>query len=202
MTSTYSVRAAIEDDLEAIIGLRAEAERWLEAAGIRQWTEDYSDYARGVLRTAVKEGTAWVIQDRHAVLATVSLTGADLDFWTDADDPDSGLYLGKMIVARSHAGHYLGGAIMNWASRRAVGAGKQWLRLDCRRDNDRLHAYYLAHGFVHVRTVFPPPRRTQSGALFQRPAGYETPGQVMVVEAASVAVKTAGALRDSRNQSE
>lgn len=68
----------------------------------------------------------------------------------------------------------LGDAILNWASLRAAAAGKKWIRLDTRRDNTGLHRYYLRRGFEHVRTVFPPRWRTESGALFQRPAGSVT----------------------------
>jgi GNAT superfamily N-acetyltransferase len=172
---SYLARPATADDIAAVLDLRTEAEDWLRRRGIQQWTPDYDDYARGVLRDAVDARTAWVIVDGGGqVVATVSLNGADLDFWTADDQPDTGLYLGKMIVARSHAGRQLGDAVMNWASIRAYRAGKRWLRLDCRRDNKRLHAYYLDRGFTHVRTVVPPGRRTESGALFQRPAGQVT----------------------------
>ena len=167
-------RARDDADLDAMIALRTEAEGWLRAAGVRQWTDDYSDYARGVLSSAVEAGAAWVIEDDGQVVATVSLNGADFDFWDPEDDPDSALYLGKMIVARTHAGRGVGDAIMNWASERAADMGKVWIRLDCRRDNERLHAYYLARGWQYVRTVYPPRRRTESGALFQRPAGSHT----------------------------
>jgi GNAT superfamily N-acetyltransferase len=169
--TTYAFRPATADDLDAVIALRTEAEDWLRAAGIEQWTADYHDMARDVLRTAVERGVAWVVVDGGTVVATVTLNGPDLDFWQPADAPDTGLYLSKMIVARGHAGRGLGAAILNWAAGRAGWAGKEWLRLECRRDNLLLHAYYQAHGFAHLRTVKPPHRRTQSGALFQRAAG-------------------------------
>jgi hypothetical protein len=40
------------------------------------------------------------------------------------------------------------------------------IRLNCWSTNTRLHAYYIAHGFKHVRTADVPGR--MSGALFQR----------------------------------
>jgi GNAT superfamily N-acetyltransferase len=171
----YTIRQATTDgDLDAMLQLRVEAETWMRQAGIRQWTSDYSDYARGVLRESVEQRVAWIVEsDRGEIAGTVTLNGPDMDFWQPADDPDSALYLIKMIVTRAHAGRGLGDAIINWASVRALAAGKTWLRLDCRRDNTRLHDYYRQRGFEHVRTVWPPPRRTESGALFQRAAGIE-----------------------------
>ena len=183
MTRTLIVRRARDDaDLDAIVHLRAEAEQWLRDRGIRQWTDDYHDYARGVLRDSVDHGAAWVFEDDGTVIATVTINGPDPDFWAWADDQDAGLYLGKMIVARSHAGRQIGDAIMNWASRRAVQSGKQWVRLDCRRDNTRLHAYYLDHGFTYLRTYHSPSRRTESGWLAQRPAGLLIPVLIEVIE--------------------
>src|SRR5215471_10125411 len=161
MTGRYMIRPAGPADLPAVLGLRREAERWLAAAGIRQWTPDYSRYARAVLTRWVSDGSAWVVEHDGQVVATVSVTGApDLDFWgwmEPADRADA-LYLGKMIVARSQAGRGLGDAVMNWAARRAVEAGKRWVRLDVRRDNIALQRYYLDRGFVHLRTWHRPGR--------------------------------------------
>ena len=94
-----------------------------------------------------------------------------MDFWLGDPDVDDALYLGKMIVARSHAGRQLGDAIMNWAGEVAHHAGRRWLRLDCRRDNHGLHRYYKDRGFTHLRTVTPDHhvRRTESGRCSSDP---------------------------------
>lgn len=182
MTPTvYPIRQAGAADVDAIMQLRGEAEEWLRRRGIRQWTDDYHDYARAVLRASVDAGSAWVVEHAGRVIATVTVVDeADRDFWDPADGLAEALYLGKMIVARSHAGQDLGAAIMNWVSRRAKTAGKRSMRIDVRRDNHRLHRYYLSQGWRHVRTVDPPRRRTESGTLFQRPAGHITPARSVV----------------------
>lgn len=176
MTLTARV-ASDESDLDDMIALREEAERWLRAHGIVQWTEDYADYARSVLRDSVDRGDAWLVQADGEVIATVTLNGPDPDFWgwATTEDQQDALYLGKMIVSRRHAGRQVGDAIMNWVGRRAAQAGKRWIRLDCRRDNHGLQAYYLARGFTFVRVYHAPGRRTESGWLAQRPAEVRTP---------------------------
>ncbi|WP_460527627.1 GNAT family N-acetyltransferase [Flindersiella endophytica] len=169
----YLIRQATNADLDTILAIRKEAAQWLKETGVRQWTDDYSEYAEGLLKNYVKQGSAWIIEDQNGQPAgTVTLNGPDRDFWTSEDRPDDALYLIKMAVLRAHSGRALGDAIINWASSRARLAGKKWLRLDCRRDNTKLHHYYLLRGFTHLRTVDNPPRRTESGALFQRTAGY------------------------------
>lgn len=168
----YAIRQANPPDLRPLMNLRLEAESWLKAANIRQWTEDYAEHGHQVLREAIDHGDAWLISSPNGdPVGTVTLDGPDLDLWDPADDPADALYVYKMIVARPHSGRGLGDAILNWASQRAARAGASWLRLDCRRDNDRLHDYYKARGFELVRTVSQPRRPTNSGALFQRQAG-------------------------------
>ncbi len=49
----------------------------------------------------------------------------------------------------------------------AAAYGRRSLRLDCMRDNTRLHDYYRKLGFTLVRMVEHPTRK--SGALFQQP---------------------------------
>lgn len=162
-------------DLDQLLALRHDAERWLRSRGVQQWTEDYAQHARGVLMEAVSQGSAWIVNDDHGyAVATVTIAGPDKDFWQPADDPDDALYVYKMITARTISGRGVGDLMLNFAGQLAIMAGKSWLRLDCRRDNHGLHRYYLDRGFQHVRTVWPPPRRTMSGALFQRPAEMTT----------------------------
>lgn len=184
--SVYLIRCATGADLDAVLSLRREAERWLAENGIRQWTADYDEYAVGVLTAWIDSGAAWVVEDDGAVVATVSVHRLpDLDFWGWADPLDraAALYLGKMIVARSHAGRGIGDAIMNWASRRAVAADLTWVRLDVRRDNLRLQGYYEERGFRHLRTWHAAGRRTESGWLAQRRAGTLTDTPAQLVEA-------------------
>ncbi|WMD09793.1 MULTISPECIES: N-acetyltransferase [unclassified Streptomyces] len=93
----------------------------------------------------------------------------DRDFWTDADRPESALYLYKLIVAREASGRHLGTRVIDWMSRLAALEGRQWVRIDTWRTNTGLHTYYERLGFKHVRTEAPAHRR--SGWLGQRPAG-------------------------------
>jgi len=184
--SRYPIRCATAADLDAVLTLRREAEQWLAENDIRQWTPDYDDYAVGVLTDWVDSGAAWVVEDAGMIVGTASVHRLpDLDFWGWADPMDriDALYLGKMIVARSHAGRGVGSAVMNWASQRAAAAGLTWLRIDVRRDNRKLHAYYEARGFQHLRTWHAAGRRTESGWLAQRRAGTVTDTPAQVVEA-------------------
>lgn len=177
----YLIRRATEVDIESVLALRREAERWLADRGIRQWTPDYAEDVHPRWVDAIRRGISWVLIDTEGLLVGhVALDHEpDTDFWLPEDHPEDGLYLGKMTVARDLAGRGVGDAILNWASRQAAEARRKWLRLECRRDNHKLQQYYLDRGFQHVRTARPAARRrTESGALFQRPAGLEhiTPG--------------------------
>lgn len=162
------IRLARLQDLASVLALRHEAERWLATRGITQWINGADDQ----LADTIEAGHTWVVDHGGAVVATVTLGGADPDFWAPEDHPADGLYFYKLIVARSHAGAALGESVIDWAGRRAELTGRTWLRCDCWRDNYELHAYYLRAGFEHVRTVYQPHRR--SGALFQRRSSHRT----------------------------
>jgi GNAT superfamily N-acetyltransferase len=96
---------------------------------------------------------------------------ADPEFWTDADKPDTALYIHRMAIIRALAGREIGAAMMDWASARAADAGKRWLRLDAWARNVKLHQYYERLGFELVRLLQFEHRG--SGALYQRPADYQ-----------------------------
>ncbi|MER6334656.1 GNAT family N-acetyltransferase [Streptomyces sp. NPDC001034] len=168
---TEYLRPVAAEDVPALLALRVEAEGWLRTKGTDQWSDpETGERAITKWRASIDEGRAWVvIGERDEVLATVSRGPVDRDFWTDADRPESALYLYKLIVSRKASGQQLGTRIIDWMSRLAALEGRSWVRIDTWRTNTGLHAYYERLGFRHVRTEAPHHRR--SGWLAQRPAG-------------------------------
>ncbi|MFF9122376.1 GNAT family N-acetyltransferase [Streptomyces sp. NPDC014889] len=168
---TEYLRPAAAQDVPALLALRAEAEGWLRTKGTDQWSDrETGERAISKWRASIDEGRAWVVVgERDKVLATVSRGPVDRDFWTDADRPETALYLYKLIVAREASGRQLGTRVIDWMSRLAALEGRAWVRIDTWRTNTGLHAYYEGLGFQHVRTEAPSHRR--SGWLAQRRAG-------------------------------
>ncbi|MFE6547765.1 GNAT family N-acetyltransferase [Streptomyces sp. NPDC057746] len=168
---TECLRPAAAEDVPALLALRTEAEGWLRTKGTDQSSDpETGERAISKWRESIDEGRAWVVIGEHdEVLATVSRGPVDRDFWTDADHPETGLYLYKLIVSRQASGRQLGTQVIDWMSRLAALEGRTWVRIDTWRANPGLHAYYERLGFRHVRTEEPPHRR--SGWLAQRPAG-------------------------------
>lgn len=180
---TWVISMARKHDVQDLIGLRREAERWLEAAGIDQWTPKWRDVADKKAERAIRQNRAWIVKTRGGVtVATVTPGGPDEDLWHPQSGP--GLYMYKLIVARAAAGQGLGAALMDWCASRAAEWGYEWLRLDCWPSNPRLLDYYRANGWEDVRTVHAPGRDT--GALMQRPARV-TPTPCLIDEETSEA---------------
>ncbi|MGW3102785.1 N-acetyltransferase family protein [Streptomyces sp. NPDC001100] len=171
---TEYLRPAAAEDVPALLALREEAEGWLRTKGTDQWSDpETGERAIAKWRASIDEGRAWVVVgEQGRVLATVSRGPVDRDFWRDADRPESGLYLYKLMVAREASGRHLGTRVIDWMSRLAALEGRSWVRIDTWRTNTGLHAYYERLGFTHVRTEAPGHRR--SGWLAQRPAGEVT----------------------------
>jgi ribosomal protein S18 acetylase RimI-like enzyme len=166
----YRIRPATPNDVDDLMRLRTEAERWLADAHIDQWSNpEFGAKAIDKWLVAINSGLTWVIVDEdHRVRATVSTGAADLDFWTPEDDPSNARYIYKLIVSRNAAGTNLGARILDWSARVAAVEARRWLRLDVWRTNTGLQGYYERLGFTHVRTEAPAHRL--SGWMAQRPA--------------------------------
>lgn len=164
---TIDIRPARSDEAGLVAEMWAEAGAWLAAIGSDQWQYPAR---RERIDASIAAGECWLAAAGGRPVATVTVDRhADGDFWQPADQPDNALYVHRMVVRRQAAGAELGSALLDWAGGRAERAGWAWLRLDAWRTNQALRDYYARRGFVLVRVVDVPHRR--SGALYQRPAG-------------------------------
>ena len=165
-TRRLTIRTARTEDLPAIAQLLDEAGNWMRNHGITdQWPVRFpaSD-----LETRVERGELHIAYDHATPVGTFALDHhADPEFWHDDPDGTVAGYLHRLAVARSHAGHGIGARLVDHASRLVADSGRPWLRLDCAKNNTRLHDYYRQLGFAHIASVDLPHRK--SGALFQRP---------------------------------
>ncbi|MET8544818.1 GNAT family N-acetyltransferase [Kitasatospora sp. NPDC004799] len=145
------IETANPADLDYLLAARREAAAWLSARGIDQWSRDYP--ADKLLAT-IEDGVVFMLRDGTETAGTITLTPeAEDGLWTDAELAEPARYINKLTVSRSYAGQDLGGRLLNWAGERAARDGAEWLRLDAWTTNERLHRYYLDHGFSYVRTV-------------------------------------------------
>lgn len=164
-----AIRPAEPHDARTVAELWTEAAAWLADRGIDQW--QYPPHVDRIARS-IAAGECWLAELDGRPVATITVDQrADPDFWTAADNPGSALYAHRMVVGRTAAGAGLGAELLDHAGQLAAAAGRRWLRLDAWRGNPGLAGYYRAQGFVEVRTVVVPGRR--SGVLFQRPVRPE-----------------------------
>jgi GNAT superfamily N-acetyltransferase len=170
---TLTFERALAADQQVVQGLQDEASAWLAKKGTDQWQPAAMvDRRKGrpserSLPSAIERGEVFLVKSQAEVVGTITLDDfADPEFWLPSDEPQSALYIHRMITSRQASGRDLGAAMLDWAARQAVQAAKVWLRLDAWRTNTALHDYYRRHGFTDVRTVSLPWRG--SGALFQR----------------------------------
>lgn len=138
-------------DLAKLLAFREEAAAWLSRLGTDQWQRPYP--AEKLLAT-IDAGEVFMVRDGDATAATITVTPkAEKGLWTADELREPSLFINKLTVARTHAGQDLGGRLLDWAGDRAYRAGAKWLRLDAWTTNTQLQAYYLRHGFQHIRTV-------------------------------------------------
>lgn len=170
-----------DHDMGDVARVLTMAAAWLTEQDIDQWGADFATedgWHLKKLREQARAGNVvlltWGQASTHIPLATATVTGwADPDFagaWPGG--PGNALYLMYLAVtpaarrlAHRHGSPGLGKMLVDHAKTHTMSANMRYLRLDCSRTNEKLHAYYEAQGFRRVGTVESGSRR--SGALFQ-----------------------------------
>lgn len=136
-------RATVED-ADTFVEIHEEVARWLWDQGIHQWRP--GTYQKAWIIRHIERGELYLARRGSDALGTVLIQWADEYTWGERP-PDAG-YIHGLRVRRRAADQGLGRAMLQWAEREIVRAGRPFARLDCIADNPRLCAYYLDAGYA------------------------------------------------------
>jgi len=126
------------------------------------------------LATRIQRGELYIAHENATLVGSALDYHADPEFWHDDPSGRVAGYVHRLAVARRHAGRGIGAELVDHAARLVADSGRRTLRLDCAKNNTRLHNYYRQLGFTQVGSVDLPHRK--SGALFERPTSHPSAG--------------------------
>ena len=130
--------------MAVVAALLDEATAWVGERGYEQWP---LPFPHRELAAAIDRGEVYLAELDGDVVATVTLLWDDPTYWGERSADAA--YVHKLAVRRACAGQRIGSAIVEWADATAAAAGREFLRLDCLRDNPGIRAYYEELGFEH-----------------------------------------------------
>lgn len=106
------------------------------------------------LAARVDAASSYIAFDDSEPVGTFALDWtADPEFWqVERASSDAG-YLHRLAVARTRCPQGIGAQFVEHAANLVARNDRRSLRLDCGKDNTRLHAYYRQLGFKHVDTI-------------------------------------------------
>ncbi|MBI3650556.1 MAG: GNAT family N-acetyltransferase [Acidobacteria bacterium] len=140
-----NVKQATVADIPAIQALFTEAIHWQEAKGL----PTFAHLSAAFFAQEINKGAVFLAEVDDQIVGTISLYEADDKIWDG--DPDTALYIHRLISRRGAAGRGVGAALLEWSHKRAAAFDKQWLRVDSWANNEELCRFYESQGFHKVR---------------------------------------------------
>ncbi|HEV2373830.1 MAG TPA: GNAT family N-acetyltransferase [Streptosporangiaceae bacterium] len=160
--------------------IHADAVAWLAAIGSDQWQQPWlsEDGRNQRVLDGLVSGRTWIAWDGVTPVATLTTDADDHGVWPKHMRDDRAVYVSRLVVARSYAGHRVGAQLLDWAGLRARGEyGAAWVRVDVWTTNTALHDYYFRQGFEFSGLCDTIPGYP-SAALFQKPTAHITQADI------------------------
>jgi GNAT superfamily N-acetyltransferase len=139
-----NVRRAQLADAAVAAEILDEATAYVSTLGFEQWPVPFP---QDELAHRIERGELYMVDVDGEPAATLTLLWDDPAFW--GNRPPDAVYLHKLAVRRAFAGRGLGSAIVEWVDEHAASAGREFVRLDCQRDDAGIRTYYERLGFEH-----------------------------------------------------
>lgn len=138
-------------DVETVLQILEDNERWMAASGIDQWPLNWHRNRHQEIAQWASDGYLYLAKQAGAVVGTVAIFEIDRTYW--GSQAGAALYFHKLAIRRVHAGKGLGREVIECVRQLARSKTKTKIRLSCLRRNDRLNQYYQGLGFTQVGTV-------------------------------------------------
>lgn len=172
--SQFVLRRAGPQHLDTVLGLIGEAAQWLRRSKITtQWAAPWPDEEghRKRIQADLDDGKTWLAWRGNRPVATITADETEDEVWSAEMRSDPAVYVSRLVVSRAYPpAKGLGAQLIEWAGLRAREAYEaRWVRVDVWTDNEGLHRYYHARGFVFCGLCASIPGYP-AAALFQKPA--------------------------------
>jgi ribosomal protein S18 acetylase RimI-like enzyme len=172
-----TLRLATKRDMGVIIHLLDEAAAWLRTKDTDQWAKPWrtEEDRRARISRDLRAGKTWIVHDGPTLVATFTADRGhnhqEIPVWPEWARQQLAVYVCRLSVHRSYAGHGLGAALLGWIGLQARQRyGAEWIRVDVWTTNDGLRSYYQRLGFQFCADSDDP--GYPSGALFQKSTDY------------------------------
>lgn len=145
----YIFRAGKEDDVERLIKLVSSRMEWMDRMGIDQWNNSHYDerYPREYYIECMNDNRLFVLEDTESRLVVAAGVLFEYDpRWGDIGG--DAFYLHHLVADENAKGS--GRIYVLQAYRFAEKMGKEFLRLDSKKGNQKLEEWYSDLGFKAV----------------------------------------------------
>ncbi|MBN1622736.1 MAG: GNAT family N-acetyltransferase [Clostridia bacterium] len=146
-TSRLRIEKVNDENLWQIAAILTEAANWMISQGFRNWDPESFGIEAMKDKNNLDELFICYLDDEPA--GCIKLQERDEMFWPDAREGEA-LYVHKLAVKRKYAGLGISGYMLEWAKAQVSHRGRQFLRLDCIADREKLAGFYESQGFVRV----------------------------------------------------
>lgn len=144
----YTFRQLTKEEAPQMFDLIVQRIRWMDEQGIRQWNVTHYDeaYPLETKVEACERGEAFGLADAQGRIACAAILLEEDEYWPR--DQVKALYLHSFASRRDCPG--AGAAFLRAAEEYARKLGKEYLRLDSQKDNEKLARYYKSQGFADM----------------------------------------------------
>ncbi len=155
MEQELTIRAATEDDVEAVVALVHDTAVWLRERNIPQWQVYLKPTGLREIRYAVMGAGGrefFVAFDNEQLVGTCCIQWNDVDHWDARGNDSMAGYIHTLAVARRRHHCRIGQRMLRFAEQLIASRNKPLSRLDCSAANAKLVNYYRLMGYAAAGT--------------------------------------------------
>lgn len=136
-------------ELDDILELYKERMKWFKDNNINQWSDYFKLNPKEKFIDAIENNNYFMLKENNKIIAGFELTN-DSKYWKDDITPT--YYLYKVVIKTGYKN--IGDLIFRICKDIAESNNKECLRLNCRKDNEKLNNIYENHGFKFIKNIY------------------------------------------------